>query len=112
MSMELSKMFGMDIYSTDAEYIGKAYDFVIDLEQGKIYKITLEPFKVRSKKEAAEILKKKAIDYYKVVAVKDIILIDQHKTPPPAAKPAAAQYGVGLAGLAAQRRKPFLRRRI
>ena len=85
MTIELSKMFGMDIYSTDAEYIGKAYDFVIDLEQGRVSKITLEPFKVRSKKGAAEILKKKSVGYEKVVAVKDIILIDPKKT---AARPA------------------------
>ncbi len=83
MTIELSKMFGMDIYSTDAEYVGKAYDFVIDLEQGRVSKITLEPFKVRSKKEAAEILKKKSVGYEKVVAVKDIILIDPHKTAAP-----------------------------
>ena len=83
MTMELSKMFGMDIYSTEAEYIGKAYDFVIDLEQGRISKITLEPFRVRSKREVAEILKKKSVGYEKVVAVKDIILIDPKKTSTP-----------------------------
>jgi len=86
MTIELSKMFGMDIYSTDAEYVGKAYDFIIDLEQGRVSKITLEPFKVRSKKEAAEILKKKSVGYEKVVAVKDIILIDPHKTAVPKPK--------------------------
>ncbi|MDN5358359.1 MAG: hypothetical protein PWP76_202 [Candidatus Diapherotrites archaeon] len=83
MTIELSKMFGMDIYSIDAEYVGKAYDFVIDLEQGRVSKITLEPFKVRSKKEAAEILKKKSVGYEKVIAVKDIILIDPRKTAAP-----------------------------
>lgn len=77
--MELSKLFGMDIYSIDAEYIGKAYDFVIDLEQGRVSKITLEPFKVSSKKEAVNILKKKSVPYETVVAVKDIILVDPRK---------------------------------
>lgn len=80
MTMELSKMFGMDIYSTDAEYVGKAYDFVIDLGEGKISKITLEPLKVRSKREVTEILKKKSVSYEKVVAVKDMVLIDPKKT--------------------------------
>lgn len=79
MSMELSKLFGMDIYSIDAEYVGKAYDFVIDLEQGRVSKITLEPFKVSSKKEAVNILKKKSVPYETVVAVKDIILVDPRK---------------------------------
>ncbi len=100
MTIELSKMFGMDIYSTDAEYIGKAYDFVIDLEQGRVSKITLEPFKVRSKKEAAEILKKKSVAYEKVVAVKDIILIDPRKT---AAQASARQKPQTLARFGARR---------
>ncbi len=77
--MELSRMFGMDIYSTDAEYIGKAYEFIIDLEEGRIVKITLEPLKVKDKSAIRQILKKKSVPYEKVVAVKDIILIDQKK---------------------------------
>ena len=103
MTMELSKMFGMDIYSTNAEYIGKAYDFVIDLEQGRVFKITLEPFKVRSKKEAADILKKKSVGYEKVVAVKDIILIDPNKTVAPVAKQAPRMGGT-LSRLSSRRR--------
>jgi sporulation protein YlmC with PRC-barrel domain len=103
MTIELSKMFGMDIYSTNAEYIGKAYDFVIDLEQGKVFKITLEPFKVRSKKEAADILKKKSVSYEKVVAVKDIILIDPNKTAKPAAQ-VAPRVGSTLSRLSSRRR--------
>ena len=79
MAIELSRMFGMDIYTTDAEYVGKAYDFIIDLEKGQIYKITLEPFRVSSKQDIVQILKKKSVDYSKVVAVKDIILINRNK---------------------------------
>ena len=102
MTIELSKMFGMDIYSTNAEYVGKAYDFVIDLEQGRVFKITLEPFKVRSKKEAADILKKKSVGYEKVVAVKDIILIDPNKTAAPAPQP--PRVGSTLSRLSSRRR--------
>ena len=80
MGIQLSKMFGMDIYSVEGEYIGKAYEFVIDLEEGKIYKVTLEPFKnVRSKKDVAELLKKKSIPYEWVVSVRDVIIVDQRK---------------------------------
>lgn len=80
MTIELSRMFGMDIYTTDAEYVGKAYDFIIDLEEGRIFKITLEPFRLTSKQDIVQILKKKSINYDKVVAVKDIILINKAKT--------------------------------
>lgn len=79
MTIELSRMFGMDIYTTEAEYVGKAYDFLIDLEEGKIFKITLEPFRLTSRQDVVQILKKKSVDYSKVVAVKDIILINKNK---------------------------------
>ncbi len=82
MAIELSRMFGMDIYTTDAEYVGKAYDFIIDLEEGKIFKITLEPFRLTSKHDIVQILKKKSINYDRVVAVKDIILIGKAKPQP------------------------------
>ncbi len=79
MTLALSRMFGMDIFTTDAEYVGKAQDFIIDLEEGKVYKIVLEPLRLVSKQDIVQILKKKTVDYSKVVAVKDIILIDKNK---------------------------------
>ncbi len=96
MTIELSRMFGMDIYTTDAEYVGKAYDFIIDLEEGRLYKITLEPFRLTSKQDIVQILKKKSINYDKVVAVKDIILINKNK--PVQQKPQRPVSGIlGLA---------------
>ncbi len=77
MAIELSRMFGMDIYTTEGEYVGKAYDFIVDLEEGRLYKITLEPFRLTSKSDLKEIIKKKSISYDRVVAVKDIILISK-----------------------------------
>ena len=99
MTIELSRMFGMDIYTTDAEYVGKAYDFIIDLEEGKIFKITLEPFRLTSKQDIVEILKKKSINYDKVVAVKDIILINKNKPAQPRPQPRTS----GILGLARRR---------
>ena len=52
MTMRLSKLFGMDIYTTDAEYKGKVFDIVINLEKGKLETITTEALKARSKQEA------------------------------------------------------------
>lgn len=79
MTLALSRMFGMDIFTTDAEYVGKAQDFIIDLEEGRVYKIVLEPLRLVSKQDIVQILKKKTVDYSKVVAVKDIILVDKNK---------------------------------
>ena len=102
MTIELSRMFGMDIYTTDAEYVGKAYDFLIDLEEGRIFKITLEPFRLTSRQDVVQILKKKSIDYTKVVAVKDVILINKNK--PVQTSSSVPRKTSGLLGIAKRRR--------
>jgi len=75
MTMRLSKLFGMDIYTTDAEYKGKIFDIVINLEKGKLETITTEALKARSKQEAKKIISEKSIPYRNVRAAKDIVLV-------------------------------------
>jgi sporulation protein YlmC with PRC-barrel domain len=65
----------MDIYTTGAEYRGKVYDLVINLEKGRIETITTETLKARSKAEAKKIISEKSIPYKNVRATKDIILV-------------------------------------
>ncbi len=79
MTYRLSKLFGMDIYTTDAEYRGKVFDLVINLEKGKIETITTEPLKVKSKQEAKRIISEKSIPYKNVRSAKDILLINTGK---------------------------------
>lgn len=79
MTYRLSKLFGMDIYTTDAEYKGKVFDLVINLEKGKIETITTEPLKVKSKQEAKRIIAEKSIPYRNVRSAKDILLINSGK---------------------------------
>ena len=80
MTMRLSKLFGMDIYTSDAEYKGKVYDLVINLEKGKLETITTAPLKPRSKQEAKKIISEKSIPYKNVKAAKDIILVSGAKS--------------------------------
>jgi sporulation protein YlmC with PRC-barrel domain len=75
MTMRLSELFGMDIYTTDAERKGKVFDLVINLEKGRIETITTEPLKATSKAEAKKIISEKSIPYSKVISAKNIILI-------------------------------------
>ncbi len=75
MTMKLSKLFGMDIYSDKAEYKGKIFDIVINLEKGRLETITTEALKARSKQEAKRIISEKSIPYKNVKAVKDILLV-------------------------------------
>lgn len=82
MTYRLSKLFGMDIYTTEAEYKGKVFDLVINLEKGKIETITTEPLRVKSKIEAKRIITEKSIPYRNVRSAKDILLINSGKDIP------------------------------
>lgn len=75
MTMRLSKLFGMDIYTGDAEYKGKVFDVIINLEKGRLETITTEALKARSKQEAKKIISEKSIPYKNVRAAKDIIIV-------------------------------------
>ncbi|MBN1941390.1 MAG: PRC-barrel domain-containing protein, partial [Candidatus Diapherotrites archaeon] len=63
MSILLSKLFGMDIYTVDGNYKGKVFDLIINLEKGKIETITTEPLRPKSKQEAKKILSEHSIPY-------------------------------------------------
>ena len=75
MVMKLSKLFGMDIYSDKAEYKGKIFDIVINLEKGRLETITTEALRAKSKQEAKKIISDKSIPYRNVKAVKDMVLV-------------------------------------
>jgi len=79
MSIKLSKLFGIDIYTSDGEYKGKVFDLIINLEKGKVETITTEALKPKSKQEAKRILSEKSIPYKKVRSAKDILVVDLHK---------------------------------
>lgn len=81
MTVRLSKLFGMDIYTNNAEYKGKVYDLVINLEKGKVETITTEPLKVRSKQEAKKIINEKSVPFRNVKATKDIIIVSTGNVP-------------------------------
>ncbi len=82
MTTRISKLFGMDIYTTDAEYRGKVFDLVINLEKGRIETITTEPLRAKTKLEAKRIITEKSIPYRNVRAAKDILLVGKTPTNP------------------------------
>ncbi len=77
--MNLSELYGMDIYTEDARYLGKVNDVIINLETGKIVRLTTEPLRAVSKDAAKKILKEKSVLYKYVKSVGDIVLVG--KTP-------------------------------
>lgn len=82
MTLRVSKLFGMDIYSTGAEHKGKVYDLVINLEKGRLETITTEVLKARTKQEAKKIIMEKSIPYKNVKAVQDIVLVSNIASTP------------------------------
>lgn len=93
MTIRLSKLFGMDIYTGNAEYKGKVFDVIINLEKGRLETITTEALKARSKQEAKKIISEKSIPYKNVKAAKDIIIVGtKAAAAEPAPEKAPAHY--------------------
>jgi len=105
MTSRISKLFGMDIYSTSAEYKGKVFDLVINLEKGRIETITTEPLKFRSKQEAKKVISEKSIPFRNVRATKDIILVGNAPVNPEPEEEDEPQSSGPI------RRPPIMRRR-
>jgi sporulation protein YlmC with PRC-barrel domain len=96
MVMKLSKLFGMDIYSDKAEYKGKIFDIVINLEKGRLETITTEALRAKSKQEAKKIISDKSIPYRNVKAIKDMVLVSTKTIPEEVEEKPAPSYRARL----------------
>lgn len=75
MSLKMSQLIGMDVYTDKADFVGKVYDVIIDLQKGEAARLTLEPIRAASKEDAKRIFKEKTIMYKSVKAVEKIIIV-------------------------------------
>ncbi|MFH1056897.1 MAG: PRC-barrel domain-containing protein [Candidatus Micrarchaeota archaeon] len=73
--MRVSQLMGMDVYSDNAQMIGRVYDVIIDLQKGEVVRLTLEPIRATSKDEAKRVFREKTIMYKSVKAVDRIVII-------------------------------------
>ena len=83
MIMNVSELYGIDIYSSDAKYVGKVNDIILNLETGRVVRLTTEPLRAVSKEKAKAVLKDKSVLYKNVVAVGDIVIVGKGKTTAP-----------------------------
>ncbi len=74
MSVRLSKMYGMEIFTDVGKYVGTAQDFIVDLESGEVARVLLEPLS-SSKERTKAILKDKSVIYKNVKSVEDVIVV-------------------------------------
>ena len=75
MTLKMSQLIGMDVYTDKADYIGKVYDVIIDLQKGEAARLTLEPIRAASSEEAKRIFKEKTVMYKSVKAVEKIVIV-------------------------------------
>lgn len=75
MTVRLSKMYGMDIFSGEAGYMGKVNDLILNMESGEIVRLTTVPLRNIMQSNAKEVLQKNSVLFKRVKSVKDIVLI-------------------------------------
>ncbi len=74
MTVKLSTMYGMDIFTDKGKYMGASQDFIINVEEGKVVRIMLEKIP-RSSEEAKRVIKERSILYKNVKSVEDVIVV-------------------------------------
>lgn len=79
MSVRLSKLYGMEIFTDSGKYVGSANDIILDLEAGEVTRLLLEPLS-NSKEKTKEIIKDKSVLYKNVKSVEDVIVVTKAKS--------------------------------
>jgi sporulation protein YlmC with PRC-barrel domain len=76
MSKRLSELYGMDIYSKKAEYVGRVEDVILNLESGEVMRLCLRSFKAKTlpDNEVKRILQTESVGYNEVVEVGDVVI--------------------------------------
>jgi len=79
MAKRLSELYGMDIYTTKAQYIGKVEDVILNLDKGEVMRLCLQSFRGGglSSDDVRRVLQEDSISYDDVVEVGDIILVQK-----------------------------------
>ncbi len=80
MTTKLSRLYGMDILTDSGRFIGKAEDFVLDMEGGEISRILLEQLPP-GKGEARKAMLQKSILHKNVKSVEDVIVVSRPSPP-------------------------------
>jgi len=76
MTVSLSKIYGMDIYSSDAKYIGKVNDVILNMESGEAVRILTKPLRGMDT-NAKELIQKNSILFKRVKSISDMILVEK-----------------------------------
>jgi sporulation protein YlmC with PRC-barrel domain len=75
MTIRLSRLYGMDIYSDAGKYLGRIIDLILDLEKGEVVRMTMQPLTTVSREEARKILREASVLYKNVKSVEDVVVV-------------------------------------
>ena len=76
MSMRVSQLYGRDIFTDKAEYVGKVEDVILNLEGGEVMRLTLRAFRSETlpPEEVRKVITEESIGYNDIERVGDIII--------------------------------------
>lgn len=77
MSLRISKLYGMDLFTDTGKFLGRVQDLIIDLERGEVVRISMEGLQGVSRDEAKRILREKSLMYKNVRSVEDVIVVSK-----------------------------------
>jgi sporulation protein YlmC with PRC-barrel domain len=82
MGKRLSELYGMDIYTQKAQYVGRVEDVILNVDKGEVMRLCLQSFKGGglSREDVNRVLQDDSIGYDDVMEVGDIILIQKGPT--------------------------------
>ncbi len=77
--MNIADLYGMDIFTSSGNFVGKVQDVIVDLEKGEVIRISMEPLNnIGSREEVRQVLKNKSILYKNVKSVGDVIIVEDN----------------------------------
>jgi len=79
MTVRVSKMYGMDIFTDTGKFLGTAQNFLINVESGEIVRILLDDLPA-SKEELKRVIQERSILYKNVKSVEDVIVVTKGVT--------------------------------
>ncbi|MCX8197439.1 MAG: PRC-barrel domain-containing protein [Candidatus Micrarchaeota archaeon] len=77
MTIKVSKIYGMDIYTDGGKFLGRVQEVLLDLEKGEVIRLTMEPLNSVSKEEAKRILRDRSVLYKSVKSIEDVVVVSK-----------------------------------
>jgi len=75
--IKLSSIYGMKIFDTNGELLGKVKDIVLNMEAGEIVRVLMKQMKNIKAEELTSFIRENSILYKRVNSAKDIMIVEK-----------------------------------